>query len=329
MEKNMNENNIQVNLPVEMILKIFGYLSYDEVSKTRLICKQMNEVASDYLNAGFKTAQDQLTKTFREIKDGLPRRESERRKHPLYPKHDALVGLDTRISLLRMTYNKYIAAGLCCFIPGKVLDEIFFLLKKVKILPKLPSTSLLLQEVRDISSMAMEHFDEAIVPSFQPDLVTVIERSIPVSDFEPQITVQQFEPQSTITMKQMQRDLRNLKQTVQRKNNQVRKLSLIVKRHKKLLQDVHSQVAELNTQTQALRSVLTSTDSDSISSHLCTKCVAVIRSLGGAEPTASEISENAKINLKSELPHCSHNVAKRKLENAETANVPLSKCAKF
>ena len=37
---------------------------------------------------------------------------------------DILSGIETRLSLLSMTYTKYIETGAACFIPGKVLDEV-------------------------------------------------------------------------------------------------------------------------------------------------------------------------------------------------------------
>jgi len=55
------------------------------------------------------------------VKARLPRRESERRTHPLARHVDILGAIETRISLLSMTYSKYIDQGLCCFIPGKVI----------------------------------------------------------------------------------------------------------------------------------------------------------------------------------------------------------------
>lgn len=65
--------------------------------------------------------------------------------------------------MLTMTYSKYIDLNMCCFIPGKVLDEI----RKVLNLVSTPREGLraheILQELRDISSMAIEHFDEHVV----------------------------------------------------------------------------------------------------------------------------------------------------------------------
>lgn len=56
-----------------------------------------------------------------QVKAKLPRRESERRNHPLARHVDILSAIETRLSLLSMTYSKYIDLGLCCFIPGKVI----------------------------------------------------------------------------------------------------------------------------------------------------------------------------------------------------------------
>jgi F-box protein 28 len=75
------------------------------------------------------------------MKAKLPRRESERRAHPLARHIDVLtgiliwfcpfqifltlkilpfIGIETRLSLLSMTYYKYTVVGVFCFIPGKV-----------------------------------------------------------------------------------------------------------------------------------------------------------------------------------------------------------------
>ena len=59
-----------------------------------------------------------------QVKAKLPRRESERRNHPLARHVDILSAIETRLSLLSMTYSKYIDLGLCCFIPGKVMLQI-------------------------------------------------------------------------------------------------------------------------------------------------------------------------------------------------------------
>lgn len=56
----------------------------------------------------------------RAVKSKLPRRESERRSHPLARHCDILTAIETRISMLSMTFSKYVETNVCCFIPGKV-----------------------------------------------------------------------------------------------------------------------------------------------------------------------------------------------------------------
>ena len=52
----------------------------------------------------------------------------------------------------------------------QVLDEIYRILKFVRVSPNPPRAHELLQELRDISSMAMEHFDEKIVPNLREQM---------------------------------------------------------------------------------------------------------------------------------------------------------------
>lgn len=89
------------------------------------------------------------------------------RNHYLARHADILQCIDTRISMLTMTYNKYIEAKLCCFIPGKVIDEVMSLLQLVGNPKKKLLAREVLQELRDITSMAIEHFDEKIAPDLK------------------------------------------------------------------------------------------------------------------------------------------------------------------
>lgn len=101
------------------------------------------------------------------MKSKLPRRESERRNHKLSRHCDILTAIETRISLLSMTFLKYVDINVCCFIPGKVLDEIFSVLRTITKDENPPRAFEILQELRDISSMAMEYFEDKIVPHFK------------------------------------------------------------------------------------------------------------------------------------------------------------------
>lgn len=81
----------------------------------------------------------------------------------MYFHDEILSSLEIRISLLSVTYGKYMDLNLCCFIPGKVLDELYRLLRILRTSDKQLNPNNLLQELRDISSTAIEHFDNFVV----------------------------------------------------------------------------------------------------------------------------------------------------------------------
>lgn len=87
--------------------------------------------------------------------------------HTLARHSDILTSIETRISMLTMTYSKFIDLNICCFIPGRVLDEINSILKLLATTTKPLRPHEVLQELRDISSMAIEHFDEKIAVHFK------------------------------------------------------------------------------------------------------------------------------------------------------------------
>ncbi|XP_058834376.1 F-box only protein 28 [Topomyia yanbarensis] len=161
-EEETQGNMSFLDLPDCMIEQVFEYLSYDEIAKERIVCKKIDRVSQSLLNRGFMKMIKRHNANLKTIKSQLPRRESERRNHPLAKHSDILTCIETRISMLSMTYSKYIDKDLCCFIPGKVIDEVFNILKLIEGTSKPLRTHEVLQELRDISSMAIEHFDENI-----------------------------------------------------------------------------------------------------------------------------------------------------------------------
>ncbi|XP_055531174.1 F-box only protein 28 [Wyeomyia smithii] len=165
MANSAEESQVGMNfldLPDCMIEQVFEYLSYDEIAKKRIICRKIDRVCQSLLNRGFMKMIKRHNANLKTIKSQLPRRESERRNHPLAKHSDILTCIETRISMLSMTYSKYIDKDLCCFIPGKVIDEVFNILKLIEGTSKPLRAHEVLQELRDISSMAIEHFDENI-----------------------------------------------------------------------------------------------------------------------------------------------------------------------
>ncbi|KAJ9588342.1 hypothetical protein L9F63_018268, partial [Diploptera punctata] len=151
-------------LPDIVLEKILSYLNYDDIAKYRIVCKVFDTLCQQRLNKGFVMVEKHHSQYLKAIKSQLPRRESERRNHPLARHSDILTAIENRLSMLSMTFTKYIDAGLCCFIPGKVIDEIYRILRNLKVTKTPGRAHEVLQELRDISSMAMEYFDEKIVP---------------------------------------------------------------------------------------------------------------------------------------------------------------------
>lgn len=161
-------------LPDEILDKILLFLPYDEISHLRLVCKRFDGSAQRLLNQGFLKVEKYHAQCLRGVKAQLPRRESERRKHPLARHCDILTAIETRLSLLGMTFMKYVEMDCCCFIPGKVIDEIYRVLHYVMKASTPPRAHEILQELRDISSMAMEHFDEKIAPALKQKLGSTV-----------------------------------------------------------------------------------------------------------------------------------------------------------
>ncbi|KAG5322447.1 FBX28 protein, partial [Pseudoatta argentina] len=161
-----------INLPDVCLEAILSNLSYDEISKYRIVCRQFDRICKKLLNRGFNLMEKYHAQCLRTVKSKLPRRESERRSHPLARHCDILTAIETRISMLSMTFIKYVDLNVCCFIPGKVIDEIFRVLRLIRETKTPPRAHEILQELRDISSMAMEHFDEKILPDLKHNICT-------------------------------------------------------------------------------------------------------------------------------------------------------------
>ncbi|XP_035736807.1 F-box only protein 28-like isoform X1 [Vespa mandarinia] len=169
----LNMLNI-IDLPDIVLETVLSNLTYDEISRYRIVCKQFDRICKKLLNRGFNLMEKYHAQCLRAVKSQLPRRESERRSHPLARHCGILTAIETRISMLSMTFIKYVDLNLCCFIPGKVIDEIFRVLRLIRDSKTLPTPHEILQELRDISSMAMEHFDEKILPDLKHSTCTSV-----------------------------------------------------------------------------------------------------------------------------------------------------------
>ena len=134
------------------------------------VCNFMNQTCGRLLSSGFLSVERYHAGCLKKVKSQLPRRESERRNHPLARHCDILSAIETRLSLLGMTFMKFVDLKLCCFIPGKVIDEIYKLLRIVQTSQNISRVHDLLQELRDISSMAMEHFEDRVAPRLRAQM---------------------------------------------------------------------------------------------------------------------------------------------------------------
>jgi len=160
--------SLLLSLPDVVVRRLLSYLSYDQVARMRAVCKSMDAKCGSHLNLGFLNAEKYHTQLKKKIESRLPRSDSERLNHPLFRHWVVLLGIGTRISILQMTFRKYIDAKACCFIPGKVIDELFEVLRKISATDaEIPLSYEVNQEFRDISSMAREYFEEKIVPTLK------------------------------------------------------------------------------------------------------------------------------------------------------------------
>ncbi|XP_060801700.1 F-box only protein 28 [Amyelois transitella] len=154
-----------LDLPIEVIDKIFSYLGFKTVSHMRMVNRQFNTICSTILNSTFQRLQNQMLHRFQSIKAKMPRRESARRSHPLACESDIIETLHMRLSLLQMTFGKHIERKHCCFFPGEILDEVYSILSYLKTTTKLARPYKVTDELFDLTTMAMEYFKEHIEPN--------------------------------------------------------------------------------------------------------------------------------------------------------------------
>ncbi|KAK3907964.1 F-box only protein 28 [Frankliniella fusca] len=154
-----------LDMPPEILEKIFSYLGYHKVSQLRLVCKQLDAVCCNILNSTFHRLQNMMLSRFQAIRAKMPRRESARRHHHLALESDIVETLHMRLTLLQMTFGKHIERKHCCFFAGEILDEVFRILLYLKNTPKLSRPYKVTDELFDLSTMAMEYFKEHIEPT--------------------------------------------------------------------------------------------------------------------------------------------------------------------
>ncbi|XP_026275189.1 F-box only protein 28 isoform X2 [Frankliniella occidentalis] len=247
-----------LNLPDGILDKILSCMSYDDIARQRLVCRKFDQTCRNLLNKGFVAVERYHGVCLKNVKAQLPRRESERRMHPMFRHCEILTAVETRLSMLSMTFMRYVDIKLCCFIPGKVIDEIFRVLRHVMTSTTQLRAHELLQELRDISSMAMEHFDEKVVPRLKQHLATAPNRSCHSVSSPSNLSLMPSRVSAMSVDKaklandfsKMQSQSKHNKKNVDSLKKTVRRLQLKLKRHSVQLS---RQSARLREQAQKLR----------------------------------------------------------------------------
>uniref|UniRef100_T1J4H9 F-box domain-containing protein n=1 Tax=Strigamia maritima TaxID=126957 RepID=T1J4H9_STRMM len=165
-KKSISDHQLKIiDLPREILEKFFSYVSFEQISKSRLVCKQFELICSSMLNTSFYRVQAIMLSRFQAIKAQMPRRESARRKHPAAREYDIVETMHMRLTLLQMSFGKHIERKHCCFFAGEILDEVYRILRYMKTTPTLARAYKVTDELFDLSTMAMEYFKEQIEPS--------------------------------------------------------------------------------------------------------------------------------------------------------------------
>lgn len=256
----MSQMSYILHIPEIALEKIFSFLTYDEIAKNRIVCKKFNDVGSKFLSRSFHQLEKRHAAIHKKFKSQLPRRESERKSHPLSRHCDILQAVETRMSMLNMTYNKFIENNLLCFIPGKVLDEIKSVLNLVEMDQNPPRTHQLLQELRDLSSMAMEHFDEHLSPRLHEKFLE-ISYSVPPSECKPPRLIFTNSLSNEIhkvkkQSKTHKHHISYLTQSTQKLFQKMRKQNMRMKAQSLKIREQSKKIQEQNTKIQEQETVL-------------------------------------------------------------------------
>uniref|UniRef100_A0A915E5Z8 F-box domain-containing protein n=1 Tax=Ditylenchus dipsaci TaxID=166011 RepID=A0A915E5Z8_9BILA len=161
-QKNLFTTTID-KLPNVVLSSIFQYLSFEDLSQHRRVCKAFQGQMEELLNRGFdKTRKfaDDLYDRFRKM---LPRRPSKKKHHPFYDLSSVTENISTIIRMLGYSFKEPIRKGHCCFFAGKVLDLILLELNCIEgelnrnVPRRIAYTFSYLENLRDYESMAIDH----------------------------------------------------------------------------------------------------------------------------------------------------------------------------
>lgn len=177
---------------------------------------------------------------------------TEKNKFQFFPvsKHsDVLTCIETRLSMLSMTYQKYMKNGTACFIPGKVIDECYKILRSISVTDtKNLRAHEILQELRDISSMAIEHFDEKIVPDLKksrPDDNASISSIYDILASAPRISGPSFEGFLNLSRSSSNNSISPIHDTIVRNKSKLSSVVSMYKKHSKIIKSQTKQIGKM------------------------------------------------------------------------------------
>ena len=150
------------DLPDCVLFNVFNLLSYDQVANLRPVSVRFEAIARQHLNHGFYIANLLIDQKSQEIESQMPKRKSLRHRHPLNRQSMFISLLSSTKSAMNSALR---AAGYedehFCFFFGKLIDE---LLKFVgqKNFGEFAWEGL--EELNDLTPMAMTHLREILMP---------------------------------------------------------------------------------------------------------------------------------------------------------------------
>jgi F-box protein 28 len=216
-----------------------------------------------------------------------------------------------------MTYQKYINNGTACFIPGKVVDECYKILRNISSSGS-ETRNLraheILQELRDISSMAIEHFDEKIVPDIKktrPDPVSIssiyemLTSPRPTSSFDSSLAFNISQNSSSSSISQSHKDEPQVKKT---------KLSCVVKLYNKQSKIIKAQSKQIAKMMKQMTSMKRQLFENEIKSREMVESIKQLKTSKAQQMTAAVEETSSRTGKKRSAPSAAAIVIKRRLD---------------
>ena len=147
----------------------------------RTVNKRFNTICISLLNKGFRSAKLYQQGLHRIIweQNRFARPVPNLVHHKLVRDLDILRTIGTQIAILDETFLDYINSNLCCFVPGKIIDQILSMLRTIQAERKsnhykckfeCSRTYKTVQKFTNTSLKAIKHFNEKIAPALKVHL---------------------------------------------------------------------------------------------------------------------------------------------------------------